>query len=151
MYLVISLLKIFYVNFPFPSITFGKKILVTNSKQQRITEIKSPKSVHKIADIVGNTSLVSLIAQLEDNLNEFFERHKWVTSKTIIIKSKCLESKHVRYSRNFNYKTYGNLIISPLIVITITTFSVYLLQLITNTDSLIHQKFLILKFCHKHQ
>ena len=44
--------------------------------------------------------------------------YKWVTSKTIIIfkKKNCLGSKRVRYSQNFNlnYKTYGNLIISPL-------------------------------------
>ena len=66
-------------------------------------------------------------------------------------KSKCLESKRVRYSQNFNYKTFRNLIISPFIVITIATFSAYLLQLITNNDSLIHQKFVILKFCHRYQ
>ena len=66
-------------------------------------------------------------------------------------KTKCLESKRVRYSRNFNYKTYCNLIISPLIVITIATFSAYLLHLITNSDSPIHQKFFILKFCHKYR
>ena len=53
----------------------------------------------------------------------FCGRHNWVTSKAIIKKSKCLESKRVRYSRNFNYKTYHNLITSPLIVITIATFS----------------------------
>ena len=63
------------------------------------------------------------------------------------LEKKCLESKRVRYSRNFNYKTYGNLNISPLIVITITTFSVYLLQLITNSDSVIHiKKFLSSNF-----
>ena len=55
-------------------------------------------------------------------------------------KSKCLESKCIQYFRIFNYKTYCNLIISPLIVITIATFSAYLLQLITKSDSLIHQK-----------
>ena len=66
-------------------------------------------------------------------------------------KSKCLESKRVRYSPKFNYKTYSNLIISPLIVIRIGTFSAYLLQLITNSDSLIHQKFVILKFFHKYK
>ena len=46
---------------------------------------------------------------------------------------------------------YRKLIISPLIVTTMTTFSVYLFQLMTIKDSLIHQKFLILKFCHKQQ
>ena len=66
-------------------------------------------------------------------------------------KSKCLESKRVRYSQNFNYKTCCSLITSPLIVITIATFSAYLLQLIIISDSLIHQKFVILKFCHKYQ
>ena len=80
----------------------------------------------------------------------FCGRHKWVTLKAIVKKT-CLESKCVRYSRNFNYKTYCNLIISSLIVITIATFSAYLLHLITNSDSLIHQKFVILKFCHKYQ
>ena len=44
-----------------------------------------------------------------------------------------------------HYKTYGNLIILPLIVTTVTTLSIYLLHLLTN-ESLIHQKFLILKF-----
>ena len=78
-------------------------------------------------------------------LVQFCGRHKWVTSKAIIKKSKCLESKRVRYSRNFNYKTYRNLIISSLIVITVAIFSVYLLQLITNSYSLIHQKFVILR------
>ena len=68
-----------------------------------------------------------------------------------IKKSKCLESKRVRYSRNFNYKTYCNLIISPLIVTTMTTFTTYLLQLMANNDSLIHQKFIILNFSHKYQ
>ena len=66
-------------------------------------------------------------------------------------KSKCLESKRVRYPRNFNYKTYCNLIISPLTVITIATFSAYFLQLITNSDLLIHQKFVILILCNKYQ
>ena len=68
-----------------------------------------------------------------------------------IKKSKCLESKHVRYSRNFNYKTYRNLIISPLIVTTMITFTIYLLQLMANNDSLIYQKLIILKYCHKYQ
>ena len=40
-----------------------KKKLVTNSKQQMVTDIKSPKFIQKIADITGNVSLVSLIAQ----------------------------------------------------------------------------------------
>ena len=53
----------------------------------------------------------------------FCGRHKWVTSKTIIQKNKCLESKRVRYSQNFkfNYKTNRNLIISPLTQISRTT------------------------------
>ena len=68
-------------------------------------------------------------------------------------KIKCLESKRIRYSQNFNfnYKSHRTLIISHLIVTTMTTFSVYLLQLMTNNDSLIQQKFIILKFCHKYQ
>ena len=78
-----------------------------------------------------------------------------MTSKTITIskKSKCLESKRIGYSQkfDFNYNSYRTLIISHLIVTTMTTFSVYLLQLMTNNDSLIHQKFIILKFCHKYQ
>ena len=70
-----------------------------------------------------------------------------------IEKGKCLESKHLRHSRNFyfKYKKYRNLIISTLVVTTMKTFSVYLLQLMTNNDSLIYQKFLILKFCHTYQ
>ena len=43
---------------------------------------------------------------------------------------------HSWYSRDFNYKTYRNLIISALVVTTMTTFSIYLLQLMTNNDSL---------------
>ena len=43
---------------------------------------------------------------------------------------------HSWYSRDFNYKTYRNLIISALVVTTMTTFSIYLLHLMTNNDSL---------------
>ena len=39
-----------------------KKKIVTNSKQQMVTDIKSPKFVQKIGDIAGNISLASLIA-----------------------------------------------------------------------------------------
>ena len=55
--------------------------------------------------------------------------------------SLCLESKRFRHSQNFNFNTYRNLIISHLIVTTMTTFSTYLLQLMTNHDSLTFQTF----------
>ena len=61
------------------------------------------------------------------------------------------ETRNIYYQNfNFNYKTYRDLIISPLIVTTTTTFFVYLLHLMTNNYSQLHQKFLILKFCHKY-
>ena len=44
------------------------------------------------------------------------------------------------FPNSFNYKTCRKLIISPLIIAAITTFSVNLLQLMTNNDSPIHQK-----------
>ena len=54
------------------------------------------------------------------------------------------------FPNSFNYKTYRKLIISPLIITAITTFSVNLLQLMTNNDSSIHQKFLNLTICYKY-
>ena len=53
----------------------------------------------------------------------FCGRHKWVTSKTMIIskKKKCLESKRVLYSQNFNLIIRHNLTISPLSQMSRTT------------------------------
>ena len=65
--------------------------------------------------------------------------------------SKWLEWKRARYSRNFNFKTWRNLIVLPLVVTTMSTFFVLLLQLMTNGSTLTYEKFVILKFCHKRQ
>ena len=57
----------------FYQLNFKKKNLVTNSKQQKVTNIKSPKFVQEIADIAGNISLVSLIAEQKITLLNFLD------------------------------------------------------------------------------
>ena len=80
------------------------------------------KICHEFADsfILNNRSIVHFCGwwNWEGHfLAIFCGCHKWVTSKTVIISTqkKCLESKRVQYSQNLNlnYKSYGNLIISP--------------------------------------
>ena len=88
------------------------------------------------------------------NLFSFF--FFWVEGGGGDLRSDLKDNKNIKKANVWMFgietrQTYQNLIISPLSVTKMTTFTIYLLQMMTNNDSLIYQKFLILKFYHKYQ